>query len=129
LILLRAVKETGLDTAAWMKRCNGSATPGSDASIRREGDGDGPLVGETIVFTGSLQIPRRSAADMAHDAGAAVEPSVTKGTTLLVVGDQDLEKLNGQDKSSKHRKAEQLIEAGQNIRILCEADLMSICRE
>jgi DNA polymerase-3 subunit epsilon len=81
------------------------------------------------VFTGSLEIPRRSAAVMAHDAGAAVEPSVTKETTLLVVGDQDLEKLNGQDKSSKHRKAEQLIEAGQNIRILCEADFMSICRE
>jgi DNA polymerase-3 subunit epsilon len=57
-----------------------------------------------------------------------VEPGVTKKTTLLVVGDQDIDKLNGQDKSSKHRKAEQLIESGQPLRILGEADFMSMCR-
>ena len=53
---------------------------------------------------------------------------MTKHTSLLVVGDQDIEKLNGADKSSKHRKAEQLIEKGQPIRILGEADFMSLCR-
>jgi hypothetical protein len=64
------------------------------------------------------------AADMAHEAGAAVESGVTKKTTLLVVGDQDIAALNGQDKSGKHRKAEQLIEAGQQLRILGEADFL-----
>jgi DNA polymerase III subunit epsilon len=58
--------------------------------------------------------------------GAAVEAGVTKHTTLLVVGDQDIDKLNGADKSSKHRKAETLIEKGQPIRILGEADFMSV---
>jgi DNA polymerase III subunit epsilon len=128
LILLKAVEETGFDAHEWIKRCNSSVGPGSGANIRREGDGDGPLVGESIVFTGSLQILRRDAADMGHEAGAAVEAGVTKKTTLLVVGDQDIEKLNGQDKSSKHRKAEQLVATGQPIRILGEADFMSMCR-
>jgi DNA polymerase-3 subunit epsilon len=45
-----------------------------------------------------------------------------------VLGDQDIAKLNGADKSSKHRKAEQLIGDGQPIRILGEADFMSMCR-
>ena len=89
------------------------------------GDGDGPLVGETIVFTGALTFPRRAAADRAHGLGAVVEPSVTKHTTLLVVGDQDLTKLAGQTKSGKHRKAEQLIASGQPIRILAESDFMA----
>ena len=129
LILLRAIEETGFDPVEWIKRCNNSVSPGSGANIRRNGDGDGPLLGESIVFTGALQIPRRDAADMAHEAGAAVEPNVTKATTLLVVGDQDIEKLNGHDKSGKHRKAEKLIEEGQPLRILGEADFMSMCRD
>lgn len=128
LILLRAMEETGFDPHEWIKRCNSSVSPGSGANIRREGDGDGPLVGESIVFTGALQVARREAADLAHKAGAAVEPNVTKTTTLLVVGDQDIDKLAGHAKSSKHRKAEKLIEAGQPLRILGEADFTNICR-
>ncbi len=128
LILIRAIEETGFDPAEWIKRCSSSAT-NPTALLRREGDGDGPLVGEHIVFTGSLQIPRRNAADLADEAGAAVEPNVTRLTTLLVVGDQDIVRLNGADKSGKHRKAEQLIEKGQPIRILGEADFMSLCRQ
>jgi DNA polymerase-3 subunit epsilon len=128
LILLRAMQETGFDPAEWISRCKASSGPGSGANIRREGDGDGPLLGESIVFTGSLEILRREAADLAHEAGAAVEAGVTKHTTLLVVGDQDIDKLNGADKSSKHRKAEKMIEKGQPIRILGEADFMSMCR-
>lgn len=127
LILLKAIEETGFDPAEWITRCKASTSPGSGANIRRGGDGDGPLVGESVVFTGSLEIPRREAADLAHEAGAAVEGGVTKHTTLLVVGNQDIEKLNGADKSSKHRKAEQLVARGQPIRILGEADFMSLC--
>ena len=125
LILLRAIEETGFDVAQWVDRCKRGRSAG--VSVRREGDGDGPLVGESIVFTGALQMPRREAADLAHEAGAAVEPGVTKQTTMLVVGDQDIEKLAGHEKSSKHRKAEQLIAKGQPMRIVGEADYMSLC--
>lgn len=125
LILLRAIEETGVDPAQWIERCRSG--PSSAQAIRRDGDGDGPLVGESIVFTGALQMPRRAAADLAHEAGAGVEPGVTKTTTMLVVGDQDLDKLAGHEKSSKHRKAEQLISAGRPIRIVGEADFMILC--
>jgi DNA polymerase III subunit epsilon len=129
LILLRAIEETGVGLDEWIKRCSGSASVGSGSNLRRTGDGDGPLIGENIVFTGALEIPRRDAADMAHTAGAAVEPNVTKGTTMLVVGDQDIEKLAGHTKSSKHRKAENLIASGQFIRIVGERDFRMMCQE
>ena len=124
LILLRAIADTGMRLEDWFSRVEGSLS-GAQGSIRRSGDGDGPLVGETIVFTGALTFPRRAAADRAHELGAVVEPSVTKQTTLLVVGDQDLTKLAGQTKSGKHRKAEQLIANGQPIRILAESDFLA----
>lgn len=126
LILLRAIEETGFDVGEWVERCRRS--PSSGAAIRRDGDVDGPLVCESIVFTGALQMPRREAADVAHEAGAAVESGVTKRTTMLVVGDQDIDKLCGHDKSGKHRKAEQLIAKGQPIRIVGEADFMSLAQ-
>lgn len=124
LILLRAIDETGFDVPEWVQRCSRGIS--SVVPLRREGDGDGPLLGEKIVFTGALQMPRRQAADLAHVAGAAVEPGVTKHTTMLVVGDQDIDKLAGHERSSKHRKAEQLIEKGQTLRIVGEADFMSL---
>ncbi len=126
LILLRAIDETGFDVEHWVERCRSGISTG--APIRRDGDGDGALVGESIVFTGALQMPRREAADLAHIAGAAVEPNVTKHTSMLVVGDQDIDKLAGHEKSGKHRKAEQLIEKGQPLRIVGEADFMSLCK-
>jgi DNA polymerase-3 subunit epsilon len=46
---------------------------------------------------------------------------------MLVVGIQDNTKLAGYEKSSKHRKAEELIESGINIRILSEKDFVEIC--
>lgn len=125
LILLKAIEETGFDPAQWIVHCRRGISLG--ASIRREGDGDGPLVGQSIVFTGTLQLPRSRVADLAHEAGAAVETGVTKHTTLLVVGDQDIDKLAGHEKSSKHRKAEKLIAKGQPIRIVGEGDYMRLC--
>ena len=61
---------------------------------------------------------------MAAQFGCQVVPSVTESTTILVVGNQDIKKLAGNEKSSKHRKAEMLIGKGYNIRILTENDFM-----
>ncbi len=128
LILLRAIEKTGLGPMEWVTRCkDGINAPSCGVNVRRGGDGDGPLLGDSLVFTGALQITRAQAADLAHEAGAAVEPGVTKKTTMLVVGDQDVDKLNGYDKSSKHRKVERLISEGKSIRIVGEADFMAMC--
>ncbi len=90
-----------------------------------ESSGEGPLVGETTVFTGQLSMVRKDALAIAASLGSEVADNVTKKTTLLVVGDQDVAKLAGHKKSSKHRKAEQLIRKGQSIRILAETDFLA----
>jgi hypothetical protein len=79
---------------------------------KREGNPEAALLGEVLVFTGALEIPRHEAADLAAAIGCEVAPGVTKKTTILVVGDQDIKKLSGHGKSSKHRKAEDLVAKG-----------------
>jgi DNA polymerase-3 subunit epsilon len=129
LILLRAIDQLGQDLDYWLSRAKLGLSGHPKGRERREGDGDGPLLGETVVFTGSLRIPRREAADLAHMAGGAVDPGVTKGTTVLVVGDQDLLRTGGKPKSSKHLKAEGLAAKGQPIRFLAETDFMALVAE
>jgi len=120
-IVLHAMQETGLAIDDWVVRQHRQHRQ-SVESIAKEGNPEGPLYGEVAVFTGALSISRREAASLAATAGCEVTPSVTKATTLLIVGDQDICKLGEHKKSSKHRKAESLIEKGQPIRILRESD-------
>lgn len=130
-ILLAATNKSGLDIEGWLSRVKQPIDPaaGSSASaIKRDGNPEGAFYGEALVFTGALEIPRRQAADLAAAIGCQVASSVTKKTTLLVVGDQDVKKLAGHKKSSKHRKAEELIEKGIPIRILKESDFKELAR-
>lgn len=125
-ILLHAIRETGMSLDEWVIRAkqpiSASSGGGTSERITREGNPEGPLFGEVAVFTGALSMPRREAADLAATTGCEVADSVSKSTTLLIVGDQDIRRTGGQEKSSKHRKAESLIEKGQSIRILRETD-------
>ena len=125
-IVLRASKEAGLDIGGWLRRVQQPIDPASSVPIHREGNPEGPLYGEVLVFTGALELPRRKAADLAATAGCKVDSGVTKKTSLLVVGDQDARKLVGHQKSSKHRKAEALMEKGQPMLILRETDFKKI---
>jgi DNA polymerase-3 subunit epsilon len=95
-------------------------------TVKRQGDQSGPLAGNVIVFTGELCMPRLHAAQLAAKLGCTVEEGVNKRTTILVVGCQDLTRLAGKDKSSKHIKAEQLIEKGQTIRIMTEEEFVQL---
>jgi DNA polymerase-3 subunit epsilon len=123
LIMLRAMDESGVDIKGWFDRF--SQPLRSHQRVTRTGDGDGPLLGEVVVITGTLSLPRQAVADLVHEAGGAVDSSVTKRTTMLVVGDQDISRLAGKDRSAKHVKAEQLMEGGQPIRIIQETDLQA----
>ncbi len=125
-LLLRAIGDTGLGIEQWLTRVQQPINPTASPGYRRDGNPDGELFGEILVFTGTLSMCRREAADAAAAAGCRVEDGVTKETTLLVVGDQDLRKLNGHARSSKHLKAEKLIAKGQPIRILGENDFKRI---
>ena len=143
-ILLRAIAESGLSLDGWLERVKRpinlpvrtatepagprppKALPKPAPVLTRDGNPEGPLFGEVLVFTGALSTPRHEAADVASAAGCEVASSVSKHTTLLVVGDQDIRKLAGYEMSSKHRKAEQLLAQGQNIRIITESDFKRI---
>jgi len=71
--------------------------------------GEGPLSGETVVITGTLEtMTRDQARDAARAAGATVTDSVSRKTTLLVVG---------AEAGSKLRKAQEL-----GVTILDEAE-------
>lgn len=94
--------------------------------ISLEGNQSGPLYGHIACFTGSLSMSRGNASTVAANAGITVKTGITKKTTLLVVGDQDLSVLNGHQKSTKHRRADELINQGQNIRILTESEFLSL---
>lgn len=124
-VLIAAINKSGLDTNAWLKRTSQPINP-SGLTVSRDGNPEGEMYGEVLVFTGALEISRRDAADLAARIGCTVDSSVTKKTTLLVVGDQDVTKLAGKDKSSKHLKAEQLITKGFNIRIIKESDFKQL---
>ena len=128
-ILLAAMARSGLGVEEWIKRVKQpidpeQASPG--AAIRRDANPEGSLFGEVLVFTGALEVPRHEAADMAAQIGCQVGSGVTMETTLLVVGDQDIKRLAGHEKSSKHRKAEKLIAEGYQIRILRESDFKEL---
>lgn len=130
-VLLAAMREAGLDLEAVLHRVNQPIDPeraSSGAALHREGNSEGDLFGEVVVFTGALEIPRAEAADLAAKLGCQVASGVTKKTTLLVVGDQDAAKLAGHEKSSKHRKAEQLVAEGHQIRIIRESDFKALVR-
>jgi DNA polymerase III subunit epsilon len=124
-IILTAMQQSCLDLEGWLKRVN---QPISEQVIKQKRDlnPEGHLYGEVIVFTGALELTRAEAADMAAKIGCQVESGVTKKTTILVVGNQDIKKLSGHEKSSKHRKAEGLILNGQAIRILGESDFKEL---
>ncbi len=125
-VLLQAIKTTGVGLDAWMTRVHQPINPSSAEPITMEGNPDGVLAGEEMVFTGALTLPRREAAALAAKAGCDVVTGVRKTTTLLVVGDQDIQKLAGHEKSIKHRKAEELIAKGHAIRILKESDFLRL---
>ena len=124
-ILLRAIQQTGLGIVDWLSRVQkpiGDLARNATCTHARDGNPEGVLFGETVVFTGTLSLPRREMADLAACAGCDVADGVNAATTLLVVGNQDIRRLAGREKSSKHRKAEMLRAKGRPIRIVTEAD-------
>ena len=131
-VLLAAIEKSGLNIEQWIEKSNlpiGISSSDGSVDIKRDGNPEGEFFGEVLVFTGSLLIPRREAADLASQVGCQVVSGVTKKTTMLVVGDQDITKLAGKEKSSKHLKAEKLILSGQKIKIIRESDFKELVSE
>lgn len=86
-----------------------------------------PFFGATIVFTGTLQsMVRKEAMQNVVNLGGKCGKSVTPDTNFLVMGDQDYLRFADGKKSSKLKKAEDLITKGQDLEILPENDFLEI---
>jgi DNA polymerase III subunit epsilon len=116
-VLLKAQAKTGLDLVGLRELAARPIVVGT-----RIPDGD-----ELLVFTGKLSMKRKRAEAVAIEAGLSVSSRVTKWTTMVVCGDQDLSHLaTGQDKSKKHRAAEAAVANGQELRIVRESDFLAL---
>lgn len=119
LIVVRASEETGLGLTDWF------ASPRkikARAPVAREG-GAGPLAGHCVCMTGDFSAPKAEMADRIAAAGGAVTSTVSRKTTMLVLGVQDPSTFAGKNKSAKHIKALELQAAGQAIEIVDESGL------
>lgn len=89
-----------------------------------------PLCGKTIVFTGTLTIPREEAMQMAVNAGAILQNKVSSRTGYLVVGKQDVAIVGMDGMSTKEEKAHALNEAGKaNIQIISESEFLELVKK
>ena len=86
-----------------------------------EFDNSHPLFDKYCVFTGKLErFTRKDAAQLVVNLGGHCENNVTKKTNFLIVGDFDYSSGVKGGKSTKMKKAEQLILKGQDLQVLTE---------
>lgn len=91
-----------------------------------------PLFAQQLVFTGNLSIPRAQAKELVAALGAATGSRVTRGTTVLVVGDGfEPWELSAPEecfplRSSKARDALRRQREGQALRLIGEAEFRAL---
>lgn len=94
---------------------------------KTEFDKNHPFYHQTLVFTGALKsMIRKEAAQKVVDLGAKCGNSVTKTTNFLIIGDYDLKQYGNGFKSSKMKRAEQLLNDGQAIEIVGEREFLKM---
>jgi DNA polymerase III epsilon subunit-like protein len=88
-----------------------------------EVDPNGPMAGEVVCFTGKISWVREDAQAMVIRHGGSISKKPTLKTTLLVTGDFDERTFRpGMKYSSSIAKAFALVEGGQTLEIMTEAD-------
>ena len=93
-------------------------------------DGDSPLAGKSVVFTGALaNIDRKSAQKRVRERGGLTPSGVTKDLDYLVVGDKGSPLLGAGAKSSKQKKAERYVSEGSGLEIITEARFLAMSEE
>lgn len=90
-------------------------------------DSNSPLYNKTVVFTGTLEnLVRKDAMQLVINLGGNVSNSVNKNTDYLVMGVQDYSKFSDGKESSKTKKAKQLIQNGQDLKIIDENEFIKL---
>lgn len=105
---------------------------GANPQANALADHNHPLFGQTVVFTGNLQISRGTAKQRAAQLGAQPASTVTGKTTVLVVGDgfiaADLRRgdTGAGRVTAKARRVLELHGKGQKIEVLSEGEFMQM---
>ena len=82
---------------------------------------DSPLYEKYVVFTGALEkFVRKEAMQIVANLGGINQDSVTKKTNYLILGDNSYCSTIKDGKSSKQKKAEELIQKGYDLQIMPE---------
>lgn len=85
------------------------------------------LFGQYVVFTGKLNMSRTRAIVFVKKMGGHVQSSVTRKTTLLVLGNQNKKRLRqGHSRTVKHDAVRKRIKEGQAITILQQEEFYTL---
>ncbi|WP_298251446.1 exonuclease domain-containing protein [uncultured Arthrobacter sp.] len=113
----------GSSAAGW----SGWPEEGVNPSPNVQADPRHPLYGQTVVFTGSLGMPRPQAKERVAGLGAQPASSVTRRTTVLVVGDGFVASdLRHGRVTGKVRRVLELNERGHAIDVLSEEQFLRL---
>jgi len=140
LITMRVAEERGANSVEelWSSIPNRKTTGVSRVRVYKkkaelpqpsaEADPAHPLFGEVVCFSGDLDsYTRPEAQDLVASFGAKVSGSVTKKTTLVVMGGFDPATLRpGATLSTKIQRAQELAVAGQSVEIVTEQTFLEI---
>ncbi len=89
-----------------------------------------PLFDKVCVFTGTLdKMARKDAMQCVLDLGGKIADNVTKKTNYLILGCNEFFKSIKDDKSSKHKKAEEYMLKGFDIKIIDENIFYSLLED
>ena len=121
--LRRHVIDNGIDLQELLRKSrNHKSFSAKDiVATTDEFDESSSFYQKVFVFTGTLErMPRKDAMQIVVNLGGVCGDGVNKKTNYLVLGNNDFCTTIKGGKSSKHKKAEQLQLAGQDIEIISE---------
>ena len=90
---------------------------------------DSAFYQKSICFTGALSIPRKDAAQLVVNIGGAAQNGINKKTDYLVIGDISYSTNVKNGITGKMKRANELMNAGQDITILTETLFMEMLEE
>ena len=86
---------------------------------------EGAFIGKSVVFTGTLiSMTRQAAAQKVLNHGGYVSNTINKRTNFLVMGVQDFARFVDGKQSNKTKRANELIEEGQQLEIIDENEFL-----
>lgn len=126
-VIIKAIEVSGVDLEVWLRKVERRIRiKQNNQKEFTEANPDGFLYGTNIVFTGSLQLPRNLASELASNVGCNIQSNVNRKTNIVVVGIHDVTRLAGKSKSNKQIRAEELITEGFDIKIINEKDFLEL---